>query len=714
MKKFLPIIFLVFILLIAGSCKQSESDFFYKDIITAEETVNKLENGETETNNEKSTSKTTETKANSETTTTTTSDKPKIGLAISSSGLGDQSFNDSQYEGFVRAREKFDIEAIHKVAPGTDAEMIAEQTFGGLVNEGCKLIISAGFEMAGGLEIAAKKYPDVSFVILDETIDLPNVTSINFSQHEGSYVVGYFMGKMSKTKKIGFIGGVDIPVVKAFETGWKEGVEYLNDPEIEIFVEYTSIFPDFSGFEDPDTGFKIASDMYDKGVDIIFGVAGGTNTGIIDAAKTKDKYIIGVDSDQDHMAPGNVLTSMLKKLDVAVVDVIHKYINGTLVGGVKLQYGYENNGIGLSEMQYTRDLVPDNILTDVQKLEQKIVRHEIKITDFLNQGKKEEKETVFFPPKNEMKVALAVNSSGLGDQSFNDMQYQGIVQASDKYDIPYTYRAATSSEKADIEQMIELLINEDRATLIFAGGFEMAGALKTIAEKYSKTTFVILDEKIEGLPNASSVLFSQHEGSFLVGVLMGLVSNTKKIGFVGGVDIPVVKAFEEGFKQGADYLDDSELENFVEYCSEFPDFSGFASPDKGYEIANQMYENGVDIIFAVAGGSGNGVIEAATQTNKYAIGVDSDQDYMAPGNVLTSMMKRLDVAVFDLIGKYFDETLEGNVVYQYGLHNGGISLSPMKYTRDLIPEFVHNKINEVTEKIISGEIVVKDFLKEQN
>jgi basic membrane protein A len=148
----------------------------------------------------------------------------------------------------------------------------------------------------------------------------------------------------------------------------------------------------------------------------------------------------------------------------------------------------------------------------------------------------------------------------------------------------------------------------------------------------------------------------------------------------------------------------------VEYCTLLPDFSGFNSPEKGYEIANRMYSGGADILFNASGASGPGIIQAALEHQKYVIGTDANQDYLAPGFVLTSLMKRLDVSMIDICEKFIHGEFQGNTTYEHGLENGGISLTPMEFTKEKIPPEVLEDLQRITEQIISGEIVVTNTL----
>lgn len=328
----------------------------------------------------------------------------KVCLAVTASGLEDQSFNSMQYTGLSKARDRFDIKTDYREASEDTTERFLE-TFQKLIEDDCKLIFGAGFHMTASVVESAQENPDVHFVFLDGYAEGKNITSVNFSQHEGAFLVGAFSALMAKhlnegneqPAKVGMIGGEDIPVVLAFEIGFEEGVRHV-DPDAEIDVRYVlrteTKSPADSGFIKPEEAYQIATDMYNEGVQIIFNVAGGSGNGLIRAAKEMEKYAIGVDRDQDHMAKGYVLTSMLKRLDVGVEDIIHNYIKGELEGGQSLNYGIADGGISLSPLKdYTEDLIPQEVQDRISEIETQIAEGRITVTNFLAPADTEEDDT---------------------------------------------------------------------------------------------------------------------------------------------------------------------------------------------------------------------------------------------------------------------------------------------------------------------------------
>ncbi len=322
-------------------------------------------------------------------------------------------------------------------------------------------------------------------------------------------------------------------------------------------------------------------------------------------------------------------------------------------------------------------------------------------------GRHEQSHAVSDKP---VRVGLVLSHFGLGDQSFNDMQYNGLIEAFRRFEIHTVFRVPKSETDADMRPVFEELINREQCNVIIAGeGFQMGPLVYELARKYPDVHFIVFEYKAGVVPNVVNAEFAQNEGSYAAGFLAARFSASKKIAFIGGVDIAVIKDFESGFRQGMSRGDPACM-LVTEYVSRLPDYSGFYDPKKGYALARRLYSEGVDIIYAVAGGTGNGVIQAARETGKYVIGVDSNQDHMAPGQVLTSMMKRLDVAVLRLIELRIRGKLQGGV-HRFDYRNGGVSLTEMEYTSKMLPSDLIRELHEIEKQIADGVITVINTLK---
>ncbi|WP_035076724.1 BMP family lipoprotein [Maridesulfovibrio zosterae] len=298
-------------------------------------------------------------------------------------------------------------------------------------------------------------------------------------------------------------------------------------------------------------------------------------------------------------------------------------------------------------------------------------------------------------------VGFVTGSPGLGDLSYNDMSYGGVRKAQQEFKFKLIILEPEKNGETTEKDFLKLIKQCDAVILI---GIQHAQLVKTLAPKFPEKKFILLEIPLNKIPNVSSVEFKQEEGSFLAGALAAYMSKTGKIGFIGGTPVPPVLKFQKGYVQGAKFaVPDIDIE--ISYVSPIGDFSGFNAPDKGNAIAMNQYADGADIIFTVAGLTGNGVIEAARRNGKYAIGVDSDQDSLAKGFVLTSMIKKLDMACYEELKALMKNRFNAGPSF-YGLKENGVGLSKMKYTRDKISDQILNNISIIKNKIINGKITI--------
>lgn len=294
-----------------------------------------------------------------------------------------------------------------------------------------------------------------------------------------------------------------------------------------------------------------------------------------------------------------------------------------------------------------------------------------------------------------LKIAMVTDVGGINDQSFNQGAWEGLQRAKNELGVEISY--LESATEADYVSNIETLVDQGN-NLIVACGFLMADSIKEAAEAYPDQKFAIIDDSTNAdLPNVSCLMFKQNEASYLVGVVAALMSETNKVGFVLGMSTPVMNQFGYGYVAGV-------LDTNPDATVELYNVNAFGDAAAGKAAAVQMFTNGADVVFHAAGGSGNGVIEAAKEQGKYAIGVDVDQAHLAPENIITSAMKRSDNAIYNLVEK-ISKGEETHGTYIYGMDNGGVDIAP---TTDLLPEEVIAKVQEVKEKILAGEIVVPE------
>jgi basic membrane protein A len=298
--------------------------------------------------------------------------RPRVGLVLSVGGLGDKSFNDSAYEGLMKAAEELDIVPIY----GQPEQMAEDEKYlRQYAEQRLDLVIAVGFLMKDALEKVASEFPDARFAIIDAEVDAPNVASLVFREHEGSFLVGAIAGLVTETGKIGFIGGMDIPLIHKFEAGYGQGARHVR-PDVEVLVAYAGSGP--SAFHDPVKGKSMALSQFDRGADIIFQAAGSTGNGVIDAAKERGLYAIGVDANQNYMAPGHVLTSMLKRVDVAVFEIIKEVVADRFEGGAHV-YGLEVGGVGYALDEHNEALISQDVRQRVEDIKRDIIDGHIRV-----------------------------------------------------------------------------------------------------------------------------------------------------------------------------------------------------------------------------------------------------------------------------------------------------------------------------------------------
>ena len=303
----------------------------------------------------------------------------------------------------------------------------------------------------------------------------------------------------------------------------------------------------------------------------------------------------------------------------------------------------------------------------------------------------------------EFKVGLVLDRGGKDDKSFNTSAYEGATRAKNKLGILLKYVEAPDDNA--FEPMLRSFALRD-FDLIIGIGFAQKEAIQKVAEQFPQRHFAIVDAQVQA-PNVRSLMFQEHEGAYVIGAIAALTSKTGKIGFVGGMDIPLIRRFQMGYEAGAKKVNPEAvvLANFVGVTSE-----AWNNPPKGKELAVSQYEAGADVIFAAAGASGLGVFDAAEDQKKFAIGVDSNQDWTKPGLILTSMLKRVDEAVFATIADAQAGKFSGGVQW-FGLANKGIDYSFDQYNAKILTEPVRQRADELKAEIIAGKIVVPDYYK---
>lgn len=302
----------------------------------------------------------------------------KVGMVFDIGGLGDKSFNDSAYRGLMKAKAELGV-AVQYIEPGdgSDRESALRQR----AAKGDDLVIGVGYIFSDDITNLAKEFPKTKFACVDYNLPegvgkIPdNLVGLRFREHEGSFLVGAIAGRVTKSKKVGFVGGMQIPLIRKFEAGYTAGVKQVC-PDCEVLAAYAGTEP--KAFSDPTKGKELALTQYGRGADIIYHASGKTGDGVFNAAKEQNKLVIGVDSDQFHVAPCCVLTSMIKNVDVAVYEAIKQAAAGQLAGGER-ELGLKESGVGFVYDANNQDKIPAAVVEEVKGLAKQIVDGTIQV-----------------------------------------------------------------------------------------------------------------------------------------------------------------------------------------------------------------------------------------------------------------------------------------------------------------------------------------------
>ncbi|MEQ1642857.1 MAG: BMP family ABC transporter substrate-binding protein [Pyrinomonadaceae bacterium] len=315
--------------------------------------------------------------------------KAKVGIVFDIGGKNDRSFNAAAWEGVKRAEKELDI-CLYDVEPGNPTSI--EPAMRAFAEKNFDLVIGVGFAQGPIMQKVALDYPNNKFAIVDGVIfeadgktPLKNVASLVFREHEGSYLVGMIAASKSKTGTIGFLGGMDIPLIHRFKTGYAEGARSVN-PQIKVIDNFVGV--NDSAWNNPGKGKELSLAQIEKGADVIFTAAGNSGLGAFDAVEQygknaqgeANKFVIGVDSNQNGVKPGFVLTSMVKRVDNAVYDVVKEILAGQFSGGFHV-FGLDKDGVAYAMDDFNKALIPADVIKKVEEARTKIGTGEIKVTD---------------------------------------------------------------------------------------------------------------------------------------------------------------------------------------------------------------------------------------------------------------------------------------------------------------------------------------------
>lgn len=298
----------------------------------------------------------------------------QVGLVLDKGGKDDKSFNTGAFRGATDAVRELGVELKEVESPDDAAFEPALRTF---AERGYALVVAVGFAQVDAMKKVAAQFPKTHFAIVDGLVEAPNVAALMFAEHEGSYLVGYFAGLFSKTNKVGFVGGMDVALIRRFQMAYEAGAKAAN-PKVECEVNYVGV--NSAAWANPVRGKELALSQYARGVDIIFQAAGASGLGVFDAAEEKQAFVIGVDSNQNGIKPGRVATSMLKRVDTAVYNVIKEQVDGKYVSGTR-NFGLKDNGVDFA-VDANNEKIISPYKAKLEEVRKKIISGEIKVPDF--------------------------------------------------------------------------------------------------------------------------------------------------------------------------------------------------------------------------------------------------------------------------------------------------------------------------------------------
>ena len=295
----------------------------------------------------------------------------RVTMIYPSDCVGSAAYCDAFHVGVKAAAEELGITLTE--VNGMENDPVATEMLIRDAAQNSDLVLTAGYQMGDVLARVAPEFPDVKFAIFDVVLDIPNVASVNYKSNEGSFLVGAIAALKSESNKIGYIGGADVPLLQEFEAGYVAGIHAVN-PDAEITVEYIS--KDAAGFGQPEKAKELALAQYANGVDVVYTAAGGSGQGVLEAAQEQQKFIIWVDSNGNHLAPGIVLTSMTKEIPASVQRIIQETAEGNFMAGVRY-FGIADGGVSYAVDEHNRPLLSDDIIATIESLKAKIVSGEI-------------------------------------------------------------------------------------------------------------------------------------------------------------------------------------------------------------------------------------------------------------------------------------------------------------------------------------------------
>ncbi|MBP8863907.1 MAG: BMP family ABC transporter substrate-binding protein [Anaerolineae bacterium] len=634
----------------------------------------------------------------------------KVGMVTDMGGIDDKSFNATAWKGVEMAIKELGIDGSYlESQQQTDYATNITQ----YIKQGANLIVTVGFLLADDTAKFAAENPDVNFAIVDNSSLGPNVRGLTFSTDQAGFLAGYVAAAATKTGKVATFGGINIPTVTIFMVGFEAGVKYYNQQKgtnVQVLgwdtAKNNGVFA--GNFESTDDGRRIAEEFMSEGADVVMPVAGPVGLGSAQAVQEHgNAWVIGVDTDWTISAAQYkdvVLTSVMKKMDVAVYDTIKMVMDPNFKGfnGENYVGTLANNGVDIAPV--AAGAVPADVLKEIETLKQGIIDGKID-TGWAAYLASLEKPT----PAPAFKVGMVTDMGGIDDKSFNATAWKGVEMAIKELGIDGSY--LESQQQTDYATNITQYIKQG-ANLIVTVGFLLADDTAKFAAENPDVNFAIVDNSSLG-PNVRGLTFSTDQAGFLAGYVAAAATKTGKVATFGGINIPTVTIFMVGFEAGVKYYNQQKGTNVQvlgwDTAKNNGVFAGnFESTDDGRRIAEEFMSEGADVVMPVAGPVGLGSAQAVQEHgNAWVIGVDTDWTISAAQYkdvVLTSVMKKMDVAVYDTIKMVMDPNFKGfnGENYVGTLANNGVDIAPV--AAGAVPADVLKEIETLKQGIIDGKI----------
>lgn len=612
-----------------------------------------------------------------------------IGLVIANLNPAPSSFDGMALSGLLRAESE--LGGLHAVVyPASDYGGDYASAFQACAADGMQLCLNSDFLNAEVMVQKAWENPSTSFAVMSSVPDEnppPNLRGVTMDYQQAGFLAGVLAALKSTNRKVAVVGGMDIPVIYDLVRGYRSGAGCANR-----LVQVTSRYA--GAFDQPELGAQIAAELLDAGNDVVYNAAGATGGGAILFAAQNGAKAIGVDTDEYYTlfgagsVPGaaNLLSSTVQRIDRMVFYTIQDFLAGQFGPGTVV-YGAAEGVVELAPFHEAS--VSDTLR---QQLDRWVVN--------LKTGRVSAAQGCF------PGVGLLTESNETDSHSYYGMIRAGLMRAVSAYSITGAVYVSPDPDTIGVDMDVNRCYAEGNELCIGAG-FYFGNPLFYAAQEHPDIQYAVIDWHAEFDPNPPNLRlakFAHQEVAYLAGALAAKMTDSAVVGDIGGIDIPPVLEFMDGYKIGAQCTRSS--------VTVLEAFAGtFNDPDLGAALAAEMMTAGADVIYAPAGPTGSGAIRSAAMAGAWVIGVDTDEYFTTFGGgrlpgakkILTSTMKNLNFSVYDTVGDFIRGRLTGGIKL-YNLANGGVSLAP--YHQATVPRSVKLFINTLKRSIIRGVVDV--------